>query len=148
MTISETFKHCGIRHSGYHNVIAREYKYKDSFEAQNAFNCDPTIKVFLANPASAGEGLNIIGYDPTNEQTAKTATDLVVYFSSNWSMIQRSQSEDRAHRRGTRRNVRITDLVVPGTIDEEIRARVMEKRETANLIQDVREILKALKKKG
>ena len=144
--ISQALKYCDIKHTGYHTVINAKYKYKDSFEAQSAFNCDPDAKVFLANPASAGEGLNIIGYDATKELSSKTYTSLVVYFSSNWSMIQRSQSEDRAHRRGTRNNVRITDLVVPGTIDEDIRARVMEKRETANLIQDVREILKSLKK--
>jgi len=144
--ISQALKYCGIKHTGYNNVIDPKYKYRDSYEAQKAFNCDSDAKVFLANPASAGEGLNIIGYDTTNEEASKTYTSLVIYFSSNWSMIQRSQSEDRAHRRGTRNNVRVVDLVVPGTIDEDIRARVMEKRKTANLIQDVRDILKSLKR--
>ena len=34
------------------------------------------------------------------------------------------------------------DLCVPGSIDEEIRARVVQKRVTALEIQDVRSILK------
>jgi hypothetical protein len=144
--LSKTLDLCNIKHSGYHNVIQKKYKYKDSFAAQSAFNCDPDIKVFVANPASAGEGLNIIGYDTSNEAESKTYTSHVVYFSSNWSMIQRAQSEDRAHRRGTRTNVHVIDIVVPGTIDEEIRARVMEKRQTATMVQDVREILEMLKK--
>ena len=61
--------------------------------------------------------------------------------SCNWSAVQRSQAEDRAHRRGTKRSVRITDLMVLGTIDEEIRARVLTKRQSAMEIQDVRQIL-------
>lgn len=144
--ISQAFKHCKINHTGYHRVIDTKSKFKDSFEAQKEFNCNSDVKVFLANPASAGEGLNIVGYDTLNESSSKTYTSLVIYFSSNWSMIQRAQSEDRAHRRGTRANVRITDLVVPGTIDEDIRARVMEKRETASLIQDVKKIIASLKR--
>ena len=143
--ISQSLSDCGINHAGYHKVIQKKYKYKDSFNAQLAFNCDPNIKIFLANPASAGEGLNILGYDTKNETTSKTYTSHVIYFSSNWSMIQRSQSEARAHRRGTRTNINIIDLVIPGTIDEDIRKRVMEKMKTANIIQDVREILKSLK---
>lgn len=144
--ISKSFDLCNIKHAGYHNVIQQKYKYKDSFTAIDAFNCDPSIKVLVANPASAGEGLNIVGYDIKNQSISKTYTSYVIYFSSNWSMIQRSQSEDRAHRRGTRSNVHIIDLVVPRTIDEDIRTRVMEKRQIASMIQDVREILDLLKR--
>ena len=143
--ISKSLSTCDINHAGYHTVIQPKYKYKDSYSAQLAFNCDPDIKIFLANPASAGEGLNIVGYDINNGATSKTYTSHVIYFSSNWSMIQRSQSEARAHRRGTRTNINIIDLVIPGTIDEDIRTRVMEKIQTANMIQDVRDILKSLK---
>jgi len=143
--ISKFLASHSINHAGYHSVIQPKYKYKDSFTAQAAFNCDPGIKIFIANPASAGEGLNIVGYDTANESTSKTYTSHVIYFSSDWSMIKRSQSEDRAHRRGTRTNVNVIDLIIPGTIDEDIRARVMEKIQTAHLIQDVRDILKSLK---
>jgi hypothetical protein len=56
-------------------------------------------------------------------------------------MTSRTQSEDRVHRRGTRENIRITDLCIPETIDEEIRARVTGKRKAALEIQDVKQIM-------
>jgi SNF2 family DNA or RNA helicase len=144
--LSEELTKKGIKHSGYHKSIVEESRYADAALASDHFNKDPDCKVFLANPQSGGEGLNILGYDPLNPDNSPTYVDHVIYFSSNWSMIQRSQSEDRCHRRGTRCNVRITDLVVPSTVDEEIRARVLEKRQKALLIQDVRSILEKLRR--
>ena len=64
-----------------------------------------------------------------------------IFFSQNWSAILRGQAEDRAHRRGTRMPVRITDLTVPGTIDEEIRQRVQGKISMAEALTDLRQIL-------
>lgn len=120
---------------------------KDREEAVKAFNGDPEVKVFIANAATAGEGLNLIGYDVHNPDASQCYCGREVFFSQNWSLIQRAQAEDRAHRRGTRNSVHITDLVIPDTIDEEIRARVVNKRETANLIQDVTDILKSVLKR-
>ena len=137
----------GINHVGYHRVTHPEHRVRDARVAEQRMNLDPECKVFIGNPASAAEGLNIIGYDRENPEASDTRTNWVVYFSSNWSMVQRSQSEDRAHRRGTRDNVRITDLMIPETIDEEIRARVLAKKQTAMKIQDVREILVRLTRK-
>ena len=68
----------------------------------------------------------------------------VVYYSGDWSQVKRTQSEDRVHRRGTREPIRITDLCVPGTIDEEIRARVFQKKKMSLEITDIRDILKAV----
>jgi hypothetical protein len=39
-------------------------------------------------------------------------------------------------------------LCVPGTIDEEIRVRVLKKKQTAMEISDIREILKTILKGG
>lgn len=120
---------------------------KDREIAVNLFNSDPETKVFIANAATAGEGLNLIGYDVHNPGASPCYCGREVFYSQNWSLIQRAQAEDRAHRRGTRESVRITDLVIPDTIDQEIRARVVNKRDTAALIQDVTEILKSVLKK-
>lgn len=106
-----------------------------------AYNNDPSVKVFVANPQTAGAGLNLLGYDPERPAATNTYTDHEIFFSQGWSPVLRSQAEDRAHRKGTRANVRITDLVVPGTVDEETRARVLNKQRMALTIQDVREIL-------
>ena len=69
-------------------------------------NTVDSVRVFLANPKSAKEGLNILGYDPEFPENSKMYVNHEIYFSSNWSMIERAQSEDRCHRRGTRRNRR------------------------------------------
>jgi len=114
---------------------------KEREAIERSFNEDPTVKVLIGNPAAGGTGLNLLGYDYWNEQPLTTNANHVIYYSQNWSMTARSQSEDRAHRRGTRRPVRYTDLTVPGTIDEEIRVRVLQKKKVALAIQDVRDIL-------
>jgi len=131
----------GIKFVAYHKVVKGDGRVKDAEEAKKVFNGDPDVRVFVGNPASAGEALNMVGYDYESDNPAPTYAGRVVYFSQNWSAVQRSQSEDRAHRRGTRGNVQITDLVVPGTIDQEIRERVVMKRKIADMTLDVRDIL-------
>lgn len=117
----------------------------DRQTAEDRFNNDPNCRWFVGNPAAGGTGLNLLGYNPrlpTEEQT--TNCDHVIYFSQDWSSLKRSQSEDRAHRRGTRQNVRVTDLCVPNSIDETIRTRVIAKRKHAMEITDIREILSSV----
>lgn len=115
---------------------------KDREEAERAFNEDPDTDGLVGNPAAGGTGLNLLGYKPQHPEDYDTNADHIIYYSQNWSHPHRSQSEDRAHRRGTRVPVRITDLCIPGTIDEEIRARVTGKREHALQVKDIREMLK------
>lgn len=114
----------------------------DRDEAVRKFNCDPSIKVFIANPQTAGAGLNLLGYDPAQPDLYDTYCDHEVFFSQNWSSVLRSQAEDRAHRKGTRTNVRITDLTVPDTVDEDIRKEVTKKQQDAEAIQDIKDILR------
>lgn len=114
---------------------------KDRAIAEDRFASDPNCKVLIGNPAAGGTGLNLLGYGTEEDKTDCTH---VIYFSQNWSMPHRAHSEDRAHRRGTRRRVRYTDLVVLNSIDEQIRHRVMSKRLLALEIQDIREILQGL----
>lgn len=110
-------------------------------EAIFRFNHDPTCKVFIGNALAGGAGLNLLGYPPGEGEDHVTNANHTIYYSQNWSYPARSQSEDRNHRRGTRQAVRYTDLCVPGSIDEEIRARVTQKKDTALEIGDVRDIL-------
>ena len=106
----------------------------------HAFNHDPETRIFIGNPAAGGTGLNLLGYPP-GQVDYETNCDWEIFFSQNWSAIERAQAEARAHRRGTRNPVRITDLVVPGTVDETTRARVKSKRKTAMSVSDLRSIL-------
>ncbi len=131
----------GIGFVAYHKVAHKSSRVKDAEIAADVFNKDKDCKVLVANPASAAEALNLLGYDWQNPDGYETYCGHEVFFSQNWSAVQRSQAEDRAHRRGTRMTVRITDLMVVGTIDEEIRMRVVLKRKMAMAIQDVRGIM-------
>lgn len=114
--------------------------------AEHRFNFDPKCTVFVGNPAAGGTGLNLLGYPPGAGDDYETNCDHVIYFSQNWSSLARGQSEARASRRGTRVPTRITDLVIPGTIDEDIRVAVMKKQAHALDVSDIRSILNNVRK--
>lgn len=139
--ISERLTAEGITHV----VYTGSTKEDDRRKAEDAFNLDPSIKVFLGNPAAGGVGMNLPGYNADEDGTAfdtNTNADHTFFYVTNWSMIQRAQAEDRNH--GQNRNrvqVRVSDLCVPSTIDEEIRVRVLAKKLVALNVQDVRDIL-------
>ena len=46
--------------------------------------------------------------------------DLVIYYSNDFSLEHRMQSEDRSHRSGQTKSVTYVDLVATGTVDEKI----------------------------
>lgn len=112
-------------------------------EAVHRFNFDDATRVFIGNPASCSEGLNLIGTDP-NKDDWTTYCGHVIYFSQNWSPVQRSQSEDRSHRRGVKWNVRYTDLYIPNTIDIEMREVVTGKIQVANDVQNLKAMMKRI----
>ncbi len=132
----------GIKHVSYYG----QTKEEDREAAKELFNCDRDTKVFVGSAGAGGTGLNLLGYPPKAPEGYDTNANHVIYYSQDWSSPKRRQSEDRAHRRGTREPVRITDLVVAGTIDEEIRARVVKKRMLAYAVSDIRDILAAVLK--
>jgi len=109
-----------------------------------SFNNERKTRVLVGNPQTGAEGLTLLGYDPKADNPDTTNCDHLVYYSSRWSMVDRSQSEDRPHRKGTRLPVRVSDLLVFGTVEEQIHKRVMQKRKDALDIQEVREILQHL----
>ncbi len=144
--ISERLAKEGMNHVGYHKTMQKQYRVKDSAAAEDVLNCDDTCRILLANPASAGIGQNYLGYDVDRPEDSSMYVNHHIYVSCNWSAVDRIQSEDRSHRRGTRANLRITDVIVPYTIDEEIRDRVKDKRKMAMTIQDIRNILNSVLK--
>lgn len=140
--VSEALTKAGIQHVQFYGATSDV----DREKAIHDFNNDPNCRVFLANPKAAGAGLNLLGYDPNTEEDQETYCGQVIFYSTNWSAVERAQAEDRAHRRGTKMPVRVTDLVVPGTIDQEIRDAVEAKRNNASAVQDIREILSSILK--
>jgi SNF2 family DNA or RNA helicase len=129
----------GIAHGSYYGATPHAQRE----ENVKRFNGDPDFKVLVCNAQTAGEGLNLLGYD-VDDPTSNSYCDHEIFVSCNWSAILRAQAEDRVHRRGTKRPVRITDLLVPGTIDEDILERLNAKRTMAADVADLREILRSV----
>jgi len=109
-------------------------------------NNDPSYQYLVAHPKAAGAGLNLLGYNPEFPERTDTYVDHMIIISQSWSATERRQLEDRAHRRGTRNNVRITSLICPDTIDQEIDDRVLLKRKRALSLRDIGEILERVLK--
>lgn len=100
-----------------------ETSANDRTKAINLFQ-DPDNKVrfFIGNVQTAGKGITL------------TEASTVIYFSNNFSLEFRQQSEDRAHRIGQKNNVTYIDLVVRNSLDEKIIKSLIEKRNIANEI--------------
>lgn len=79
---------------------------------------------FVANAQAAGRGLTL------------NRAETVVYYSNNFSLELRTQSEDRAHRIGTKYPVVYIDLIARGTIDHAIANALQRKKEVADYIMD------------
>lgn len=93
-------------------TTAQRAEALDSFRGEN-------VQVFIANPATAGEGLTL------------TEAKNVIYFSNSFKLAERLQSEDRAHRIGQKNNVLYTDIVCEDTVDEKIVESLRGKQEIA-----------------
>lgn len=81
---------------------------QDRAEARERFQKDPACRFFVGQISCGGIGITL------------TAATAVIYFSNCWALEDRIQSEDRAHRIGQKNSVLYVDLVVRGTIDEDI----------------------------
>jgi hypothetical protein len=94
----------------YHGAVstANRELAVDSFQNGDA-------DVFLGQPQAGGIGLTL------------TAAEHVVYYSNDFNLETRLQSEDRAHRIGTKRNVVYIDITATDTIDEPI-ARSLQRK--------------------
>jgi SNF2 family DNA or RNA helicase len=135
--VSAALTKAGIKHVTYYGAT----KEDDRTDAVYDFNHDPETRVMIANPEAGGTGLNLLGYPPGRGDEYDTDCTWNIFYSQNWKPTPRWQAEDRNHRRGVRRPVRNTDLCIPGTVDEQIRARVLQKKNNAMTVQDLREIL-------
>ena len=69
---------------------------------------DHPLRFFVGQPRTGGYGLTL------------TEASTVIYFSNNYDLEIRLQSEDRAHRIGQKNNVTYIDIVTEGTVDEKI----------------------------
>ena len=99
--------------------IAREYGEKavaifyggnasTRLEEERRWKNDPECRFLVASQGAGSLGNTWV------------EADLVVYYSNDFSLEHRMQSEDRAHRSGQTKSVTYVDLVAEGTVDEKI----------------------------
>ena len=69
---------------------------------------DDPLRFFVGQPRTGGFGLTL------------TAANTVIYYSNQYDLEIRLQSEDRAHRIGQHNAVTYVDLIAPKTVDEQV----------------------------
>jgi SNF2 family DNA or RNA helicase len=83
---------------------------------------EDNLRFFVGNPATGGLGLTL------------TQGKTVIYYSNSFSLEERLQSEDRAHRIGQDTSVVYVDLVMKGTVDQKVVAALRSKQKIANAV--------------
>ena len=91
----------------------------------DGFQKNPKVRFFVGQPKSGGTGLTL---------HAKGACQTVIYFSNDYSLNNRLQSEDRAHRIGQTNNVTYIDIIARETLDERVVRALRDKKGIANLL--------------
>ena len=79
------------------------------------------VRFFVSNPQTGGMGI-----------TLHAATN-VIYYSNDFNLESRKQSEDRAHRVGQHHPVLYVDLMCPNTVDVHIVKSLLSKNKLANI---------------
>ena len=79
------------------------------------------VRFFVSNPQTGGMGI-----------TLHAATN-VIYYSNDFNLESRKQSEDRAHRVGQHHPVLYVDLMCPNTVDVHIVKTLLSKNKLANI---------------
>lgn len=121
-TVADALRKAGLRVAEYHggvNTAEREAAV-DGFQRGE-------IDAFVGQPQSGGIGLTL------------TRAETVIYYSNDFNLETRLQSEDRAHRIGTKKHVVYIDIVAQDTIDEAI-ARALRRKSSvaADVLGDSR----------
>jgi len=89
----------------YHGDVDQDRRAEVINEFQNP---DSPLRFFVGNTQTGGYGITL------------TAASTVIYYSNNYDLEKRLQSEDRAHRIGQTNKVTYIDIVCKNTVDERI----------------------------
>ena len=93
--------------------------------AVDRFQNDPNVKVLVCSIKAAGLGITL------------TAASNVLFLEQDWTPAAHDQAEDRCHRIGQNADsVNAWYAIIPDTIDDEIAARIAEKRRIVDAVTD------------
>ena len=90
--------------------VTGEVSAKSKQENVDAFNTDPSVRVFIGHPLSSGIGINLV------------VADISIFYSRNFSLEQDIQAQGRNERGGSEIHKKLLryDLVTENTIDEAV----------------------------
>jgi SNF2 family DNA or RNA helicase len=88
-----------------------------------AFKRDPTVRLMIANPAAAREGLTL------------TEARAAIYLDRTFNLVDFLQSQDRIHRMSQKHPCEIVLLIAKNTIDEFIDFSLAQKHRLARYAQ-------------
>ncbi|QGH72167.1 MAG: chromatin remodeling complex ATPase like protein [Caudovirales sp. ctOwN3] len=91
-------------------------------EGVKRFQEDPAVRFFIGTQAAGGTGLTL------------TEASSVIYYSNSFSLEDRLQSEDRAHRIGQKNNVTYYDIEAVDSVDNRIITALRMKKDVASMI--------------
>jgi hypothetical protein len=125
--MGEALRANGVTFTEYHGGV----NDRDRSEAVRSFMTEGGAQVFLANPQSAGTGLNLQGL-----------CNRALYYTNSFNAIDRWQSEDRIHRIGTIGAVNYTDLIATRSTDLHIMRNLRRKKGISDMaIEDLLQFL-------
>ena len=93
-------------------------------EVVDAFQTDPTVKVFVAQIQTAGLGITL------------HAADTAIFYSLDYSFANYDQCRARIHRIGQKNNCTYIHLVARNTVDEKVLSALAEKKSLADQVVD------------
>jgi SWI/SNF-related matrix-associated actin-dependent regulator 1 of chromatin subfamily A len=100
-----------------------EMDRKSRDRAIRAFKSDPSVRLLIANPAAAREGLTL------------TQANTAIYVDRTFNLVDFLQSQDRIHRLSQTKACEIILLIAEGTIDEFIDFSIGQKHRLARYTQ-------------
>ena len=99
--------------------IYGDVNVEDRKRAVERIQKDTKTRFLVGNPTTGGFGLTL------------TACNTVIYYSNNYNLEVRKQSEDRAHRMGQKGTVVYIDIVAKNTLDEAVMKSLVNKGQIA-----------------
>ena len=103
----------------YYGATKAEDRQRCIYDFQNKIN---DCRFFIGNTQTGGYGITL------------TAASTVIYYSNNYDLEKRLQSEDRAHRIGQKNSVLYIDMVAKGTVDDKI---IKSLRNKVNIAKEI-----------
>jgi SNF2 family DNA or RNA helicase len=105
-----------------------EMKAEDKNKSVDEFQNNPNCRIFIATVQAAGRSISL------------TAASYAVYYSNDYSLEHRLQSEDRPHRTGLKNDLTIIDIIARKTVDESICEALIGKKNLAETLVNTKKL--------